>query len=183
MTGRPRGSKNSRLPVGWRFRDVEVVADLGLHESAEIDKRSGRYRRYRALAVKHIPCGATRALWARWILRWVRQAQKHNGRSRPRPWCDCAPAVGADGYQREKNGRRLAHRAVMEARIGRALLPGETVHHVNGQRADNRPENLELWSSSHPRGQRVAEKLAWAHELIDIYEPAPADALTLVGAC
>lgn len=90
------------------------------------------------------------------------------------------------------NGRVLEHRWVMELRLGRRLLKSEDVHHRNGQRDDNdrcpncpsstpppvvrknrlhcaacgwvstTPPNLELWSKSQPRGQRVEDKIEWA---------------------
>lgn len=59
---------------------------------------------------------------------------------------------------------------VMEGIIGRHLHGDESVHHINGVRNDNRPENLELWSSAHPSGQRVEEKIAWMKQFISRYE-------------
>ena len=68
------------------------------------------------------------------------------------------------------NGKHVAeHRYVMEQDIGRPLLPEEEVHHLNGDRLDNRIENLELWSSSQPAGQRVEDKVAWAKEILSLY--------------
>lgn len=54
--------------------------------------------------------------------------------------------IAADGYARILVGNtyRPEHRVVMEAHLGRQLVKGESVHHINGRRADNCLENLEL---------------------------------------
>ena len=55
----------------------------------------------------------------------------------------------------------LEHRAVMEETLNRPLWPDEQVHHRNRNRADNRPENLELWSTAQPPGGRVEDLVAF----------------------
>jgi hypothetical protein len=102
----------------------------------------------------------------------LRRKKRGNGERQPLP----------NGYIRIRvDGRTLdEHRFVMEQLIGRRLVKGENVHHVNGVKSDNttdgplvnfRSGNLELWSKSQPSGQRVADKVAWAKDLLALYDP------------
>lgn len=71
------------------------------------------------------------------------------------------------------NGQAVAleHRLVVARRLGRPLWDDEVVHHLNGDRTDNRPENLELWSTAQPKGQRIPDKVAYSLERLRRYRP------------
>ena len=95
------------------------------------------------------------------------------------PIFDGSGFLNRDGYRvvnrpghpnaRKANGQILEHQWVMAEHLGRPIRNGETVHHRNGIRDDNRIENLELMTSAHPKGQRPADLVAFAREVLARY--------------
>lgn len=74
--------------------------------------------------------------------------------------------LDATGYVRVRIEDKwlLEHRVVMQALLGRPFFRGESIHHMNGIRDDNRPENLELWVTPQKNGQRVTDLVAFVCE-------------------
>lgn len=89
--------------------------------------------------------------------------------------------VSQEGYVEIKTEKGFVkeHRYVMEQSLGRPPQKGESVHHRNGIRYDNRLENLELWVTPQPRGQRVEDMIAY---LVEFHPDEIAEALQRASA-
>lgn len=154
--------KRRNIPLRRRGGDVPSPYRTGplVDQICEL-YRSGRSRQSIADELKCGKTTITKVLWRNGIetgiARGSRNSQWKGGR-----------LVDAGGYIRLKlspehpywgmtdvSGYVAEHRLVIAQQLGRLLTPTEQVHHINGKKDDNRPENLQLQQRHHGTGHKM----------------------------
>jgi transposase-like protein len=68
---------------------------------------------------------------------------------------------------RRGSGYVLKHRLVMARLLGRPLSDDETVHHIDGDRSNNEPSNLQLRQGRHGKGVRFKCATCGSHDVVE----------------
>ncbi len=154
-----RGTSKRRIPDWYLPNEKEGLCHCGCGEKTAISQHTSRQRG----SIAGQPCRYKRG-----------HATKHKPADQHPRWKGGRIKKGSYILVRcnDDTGRRYVaeHRAVMADHLERELLSSETVHHKR-EKTNNNIENLELWSSSHPTGQRVSDLIEWAEELLRLYAP------------
>lgn len=168
--GRPPATCTACRPA-WRSKKSSEWLAANRHRADVAARRQARNDAYRArLNANPVACAVEEC--GRPANSSGGMCSTHYSRSRrgsdltapvkPRLGINVNPAGYVLHWDGEK--QRLQHRVVMERHLGRALAPWENVHHLNGIRHDNRIENLELWVTSQPSGQRPEDLARWVFD-------------------
>lgn len=88
--------------------------------------------------------------------KWL-EANKHGGIGNKKRMNTGYIGIYFPDHPQSKDGYVLEHRLVMECVIGRHLNNDECVHHINGNRADNRIENLQLMTQTEHKRLHMIE--------------------------
>lgn len=166
----------------WGAQRKAVIKDCADCGGRFTSKANGRYCTACTNIRRRHPC-ADCGVSIDWRAKVCRQCwgKAHQG-PRSAHWRGGRPQTTYSGYRlvkspghpraKPKNGNYVPeHQLVMEEMLDRYLEPGENVHHRNGVRDDNRPENLELWLVHQPAGQRVEDIADWAEDILRRYRP------------
>lgn len=160
--------------TGLKFGRLKVVKLVGKNDKSgyiwECKCDCGKIKniKRRDLTKKHKPtqsCGCLRVE----LIRNRMTGENHHS------WKGTT-SIDGKGYKQFRHGNLRnvkEHRHIYEQYYDIKLKPHQNIHHINGDRLDNRIENLELWNTSQPAGQRIEDKILYYHSLIQEYKDHP----------
>ena len=97
-----------------------------------------------------------------WLGRYNREDREHTMRGATngsKAIGDKTRGTGTKGYIK-RNGRH-EHRIVAEESLGRSLAPGEVVHHIDGDKHNNDPRNLQVFASQAEHAAHHSRDASW----------------------
>lgn len=117
-------------------------------------KKLGVSRKFKGLPIK----GPPKHIWGTGYV--TKDGYKMVSKNHPNAKCRS---------KKSGKGQIFEHTYIMSKHLGRPLRKGESVHHKNGIRDDNRLENLELWVNTIRFGQRLEDKVKHYKEFLELY--------------
>jgi len=156
---RPRGGQWREFTAEQVAEIVERYADGESQESIAKALGCSQPRISRTLRAEGVRTGRTHLQGTRHP-RWKGGALVMRGYRYV--WIDTDHAYAS---MRQSQGYVAEHRLLMAESLGRPLAAHETVHHINGDRGDNRLENLQLRNGRHGKGHVLVCRACGSHDI------------------
>ena len=137
----------SQYQPGWRYKDLEVIAVIGIQQD--------RSQRYSVVRVRHIPCGATKDMSIKAVSGWMSYAKKTT-ESRARSWCGCPPPCRRqrDREWYAKNKMTIDHAATWARRKAHPDYPKRQAAKNRRQRERTKTPEGRMRVAAHQRRAR-----------------------------